>query len=545
MAAELVLINGRIYTLAGKVAEAIAMGEELIQKIGTTAEMKEFIGEDTKVINLEGKSVVPGFNDTHVHVVGYGAAMNAIDLNNVQSIDELIAKCKDYIAQNNIPSGQWVYGCGWDEDLFQRDGKRFPTKDDVDKISTEHPILLIRACTHIGLSNTNALASVGVTKDTSIPGGCFDTDSDGNLNGIIRNASLEWYKKNIMPKPSIEDIKTSILTGVQELLQSGITSIHTEDSYDLGYWGDFMDIYRAYNELIDENRLPIRVYQKISLPTHEDIIEFLKLGLRTGQGNSYYKIGPMKQWCDGIMGARTAALLEDYSDDPGNRGILVYDEQELYENVLTAHNEGMQVCLHAIGDRALETVLNAYERVLSESDKPQRHRIVHCQVGNAELYKKLAKLKISINIQPLSTASDPGMLHLRLGAEREKGCHNWRTLTDLGVCISASSDVPVDVPNVFYGIHAIVNRKDLNGEPSGGWLPEQAVSVEEALKMYTVNGSWTSFEEEMKGTLTEGKLADMVILDQDPFGVELGRIKDIKVLTTIVGGKIRYEANGK
>lgn len=540
MNATLVLLNGNIYTLDGRKEEAIAIEGENIVKVGSTEEIESLVDSNTEIIDLKGKAVVPGFNDSHVHLVGYGNAVNAVDLNDATSIDELIDKCKQFIKDRKIQPGKWVYGRGWNQNLFIEDGKRFPTKEDLDKISTENPILLIRVCGHIGLSNTKALENVGITKDTFIPGGSFDKDEDGNPNGIIREASLEWYKKNIYPKPSIEDIKESILSGAMELVRHGVTSIHTEDSYDLGYGGDFMDIYKAYKSLVEEEKLPLRVYQKISLPKKDDLLKFLETGLRTGHGDNYYRIGPLKQWCDGTMGARTAALIEDYSDDPGNRGILVYEEDELYENVYIAHKEDMQVCLHAIGDGALKTVLNVYDRVLKELPKPHRHRIVHCQVGNIELYKKLAELGIVINIQPLSTASDISIMNVRLGDKREKESHNWRTLTDLGVCISASSDVPVELPNVFYGIHSIVNRKDLNNKPEDGWLPEQAVTVEEALKMYTINSAYAAFEDDIKGTLTEGKLADMVILDKDPFEIDKKEIKNVKVLTTIVGGKVNY-----
>lgn len=540
MKATLVLKNGKIYTLDGRKAEAIAIEGENIIKVGTNAEVKELINSETKVIDLKGKSVVPGFNDTHVHLVGYGSAINAVDLNDVTSIDELISKCKAFIEEKGVEPGKWLYGRGWNQNLFLKDGKRFPNKGDLDKISTEIPILLIRICGHIGLSNTNAIENVGINKDTFVSGGTFDKDEEGNPNGIIREASLEWYKKNINPKPGVEEIKQSIVDGAKELTRHGITSIHSEDSYDLGYGGDFMDIYKAYNSLLDEGKLPLRVYQKISLPKKEDLLEFLETGLRTGHGNNYYKIGPMKQWCDGTMGARTAALLEEYSDDPENRGILVYEEDELYENVYIAHKNDMQVCLHAIGDRALATVLKVYERVLKELPKPHRHRIVHCQVGNLELYKKLAGLGLNINIQPAQTATDVPIMNPRLGDEREKQCHNWRTLTDLGVMISGSSDVPVEFPNVFYGIHAVVNRKNINNKPEEGWIPEEAVTVEEALKMYTINAANVAFEDDIKGTLTEGKLADMVIIDKDPFEINKNNIKDIKVEATIVGGVVKY-----
>lgn len=540
MKATLVLKNGKIHTLDGRKTEAIAVEGENIIKVGTNAEIKELISSETKVIDLKGKSVVPGFNDTHVHLIGYGNAINAVDLNGVTSIDELISRCKNFIEEKDIKPGKWVYGRGWNQNLFLKDEKRFPNKDDLDKISTEVPLLLLRVCGHIGLSNTKALNNVGITKDTFISGGSFDKDEEGNPNGIIREASLEWYKKNISPKPGIEDIKKAIMDGANDLIKHGITSIHSEESYDLGYGGDFMDIYNAYNSLMEEGKLPLRVYQKIALQRNEDLVKFLETGLRTGQGNNYYKIGPMKQWCDGTMGARTAAMLEDYSDDPGNRGILVYEEDELYENVYMGHKEGMQVCLHAIGDRALATVLNVYERVLNDLPKPHRHRIVHCQVGNLELYKKIADLGLNINIQPPQTATDIPIMNPRLGDKREKESHNWRTLTDLGVMISGSSDIPVELPNVFYGIHAVVNRKDINNKPEEAWLPEQAVTVEEALKMYTINAAYVAFEEDIKGTLTEGKLADMVIVDKDPFEIHKDELKDIKIESTIIGGVVRY-----
>ncbi|WZL73900.1 amidohydrolase [Clostridiaceae bacterium 35-E11] len=540
MKTTLALTNGKIYTMNGQQVEALAISGESIIKVGSTAEVSKLIDSNTAIIDLDGKAVIPGFNDTHVHLVGYGRSINAVDLNDVTSIDELIARCRQFIQDKNIQPGEWVYGRGWNQNLFDIN-KVFPTKKDLDQISTKHPILLIRVCGHIGLANTMALKNVGVTKDTFLEGGSFDKDEQQELNGVIREASLEWFKKNIYPKPSTEEIKRAILAGTKELLKYGVTSVHTEDSYDLGYGGAFEDIYNTYQTMVRNHELPIRVYQKISLPKKEDLEKFLKGSLRTGDGDTYYKIGPLKQWCDGTMGARTAALLEDYHDDPGNKGLMVYTKDELYNNVYLAHKENMQVCLHAIGDGALSMVLDVYERVLQELPRKNvRHRIVHCQVGNRALYEKLAKLGIVINIQPLSTASDLTMMNSRLGSEREKECHAWRTLQDLGVCISASSDIPVESPNAFYGIHAIVNRQHLDGNPAEGWLPEQSVTVKEAIEMYTINSAYAAFEDHIKGTLVEGKLADMIVLNQDPFEVNVDELKDIVVEKTIVGGKVRF-----
>lgn len=540
MIASLVLKNGKIYTMNGNVAEAISIKHDKIIRVGTNKEMEEFITDETEVINLRGKAVIPAFIDTHTHLVGYGCSINAVNLENTTSKEEVVERCRDFIMKNDIPEGRWVYGRGWNQNLFT-DEKTFPTKYDLDKVSTKHPILIIRTCGHIGIVNTIALENVGISKDTFIEGGQFDKGEDGEPNGVIREASLEWFKKNKGSKQSNNEIKRAIVDGGNELLKYGITSVHTEDSYDLGYGGDFEDIYNSYQELIKEKRLPVRIYQKISLPKSKEIDEFLKGNFRTGMGNEFYRIGPMKQWTDGTIGARTAGMIDDYSDDTGNKGLYYYTPEELYENIKKAHNNGMQVCLHAIGDGALEMVLNSYERVLKEfPKKDHRHRIVHCFVGNKEQYRRLANLNLIINTQPISTSTDIPMMRSRVGEEREKTCHAWNTLTKMGVCITGSSDIPVETPNIFKGIYAIVTRKNVDGNPKEPWLENERVSVEDAIKMFTINAAYSAFEDDIKGSLNEGKLADMLVLDRDPFEIDIEELKDIVVEKTILGGAIKY-----
>lgn len=540
MKATLVLTNGKIYTMDGRTAEAVAIKGDKIIKVGTDTEIEKLITDETEIIDLKQKAVLPGFVDTHTHLVGYGSSINAVNLEHAASKEEIIERCKNFIKKNNIPEGQWVYGRGWDQNFFEGE-KTFPDKTNLDKISDKHNILIIRTCGHIGIVNTKALENVGVNKDSYIEGGEFDKGFDGEPNGIIREASLEWFKKNKKSKQSYEEIKTAIIAGGKELIKYGVTSIHTEDSYDLGYGGDFMDIYNSYQELIAENKLPVRIYQKVSLAKGKDIDEFLQGSLRTGMGNDYYRIGPMKQWADGTLGARTAGMLKEYSDDAGNTGIYYYTPEELYENIKKAHNSSMQVCIHAIGDGALEMLLNAYERVLAEYPKADhRHRIVHCFVGNQKQYERIAKMKLIINTQPISTSTDIHMMNSRVGSEREKSCHAWRTLTDMGVCITGSSDIPVETPNVFKGIYAIVTRKNVDGSYKEPWLPEQSVTVEEAIKIYTLNGAYSAFEDNIKGSITEGKLADMVVLDRDPFTTDKEDLKNITVEKTILGGEVVY-----
>jgi predicted amidohydrolase YtcJ len=534
----LILVNGAVYTMDGTICEAVAVSGDRIFKVGTTAEIKVLATTRTTVIDLKGKTVLPGFIDSHAHLVGYGASLHSLDLSSAGSVEDIIGECRRFIDRNDIKQEEWVLGRGWNQNRFSGE-KVNPTRKDLDRVGRNNPLLLLRACGHVGVANTIALKAVNVSRATLIGGGDFGKDESGELNGVITEAALEWFKKNRPGKPGIPWIRRATLDGGSELLKYGITSVHSEDSYDLGYSGDFPDICKTYKRMAEAGELPVRVYQKISLPGEQDIKSFLAGDLRTGDGDEYYKIGPMKQWCDGTIGAKTAALLAPYSDDPGNNGVFVYSREELCQNVMTAHRGNMQVALHAIGDGALAMIVDVYEEVLQKYPRKARHRIIHCQTGNLALYKRLARMDVSIDIQPPQTASDWSMMNGRLGTEREKESHNWRTLTDLGVCIAAGSDIPVDAPDVFYGIYAVVTRQDASGEPGGGWLPEQKVTVEEAIKMYTINAARAAFEEDIKGTVTAGKLADMVVVDNNPFEVQPIDLKDIKVEQVILGGKLK------
>lgn len=539
MDVTLAVVNGQVITMKDRrQAEAFAVCKDRIVKVGTTEEILKLANPMTKIIDLKGKTALPGFIDTHLHIVGYGFAFEAVDLLGVKSMKELVERCKAYIAEKNIPEGTWVMGRGFDQNAFD-DVEDFPTSRDLNTISAKHPVLLIRTCGHIGIVNDLALKVTGVDKDTFIRGGSFDKYADGEPNGVIREASLEWFKQQMAYSRSVEDLKRAITTGCKVLNQFGITTIHTEDSYDLGYSGSLETLHEAYKQLILEGKLTQRIYQKISLPRMENLKAFLEGPLRTGMGNDYFRIGPVKLWADGTIGAHTAFMLEDYSDLPeGGIGIAVYENDEIREMIELTHRSGMQMCIHAIGDGALKQVVDAYDEVIQKyPDVAQRHRIVHCQIGNDDLYKKLAKNGLIINIQPMQTETDYPLIEYRLGKERIKRCHAWRSLIDYGVTITGSSDVPCtnsfDAADVFIGIDAVVNRAK--------WLPEEAVTAYEALEMYTINAAYAAFEEDVKGTLEEGKLADFVIATGNPLEEGIS-IKDIKVEQTFMGGIKVYEA---
>ena len=539
MDVTLAVVNGQVITMKDhQQAEAFAVCKDRIVKVGSTEEVLKLTNPMTKIIDLNGKTALPGFIDTHLHIVGYGFAFEAVDLLGVKSMKELIERCKTYIDEKKVPEGTWVMGRGFDQNAFA-DVEDFPTSRDLNAISMKHPVLLVRTCGHIGIVNELALEVTGVGEETFVRGGSFDKYRDGTPNGVIREASLEWFKQQMAYARSVEDLKRAITTGSKVLNQFGITTIHTEDSYDLGYSGNLENLHEAYKQLIIEGKLTQRVYQKISLPRTENLKAFLEGPLRTGMGNDYFRIGPVKLWADGTIGAHTAFMLEDYSDLPeGGIGIAVYENDEIREMIELTHRSGMQMCIHAIGDGALKQVVDAYDEVIQKyPDIPHRHRIVHCQIGNDDLYKKLAKNGLNINIQPMQTETDYPLIEYRLGKERIKRCHAWRSLIDYGVTITGSSDVPCtnsfDAADVFIGIDAVVNRTK--------WLPEEAVTAYEALEMYTVNAAYAAFEEDVKGSLEEGKLADFVIATGNPLEEGIS-IKDIKVEQTFVGGIKVYEA---
>jgi len=533
MEATLGFINGNVITMNHRViSQAVAVKNDRIIGVGTNEQVMAMFNQMTHIIDLQGSTLLPGFIDTHTHILGFGFSFSSIDLFNVRSHAQLVETCKAYIRNNEIPKGNWVLGRGFNQNEFT-DKKNFPTTHVLNSISRDHPILLLRTDGHIGITNDLALSLAGVDETTFVRGGCFDTYENGKPNGVIREAALEWFKKKISGFRKIEDLKKAVQTGGKALARFGITSVHTEDSYDLGYSGNLADVHEAYRQLIMENNMPVRVYQKVSLPRKEDLLEFLKKPLRTGQGNDFFRMGPVKLWADGTLGARTAALCEDYTDKPGQRGMYLYEDDELKELLGIAQKNDMQACVHSIGDGSLEQVINCFEKIRS-SGKDLRHRIVHCQIGTHSQYERIGRLGLSINIQPLQTATDFPLIEYRLGQGRASTCHAWKTCMDCGINVTGSSDVPCtyskDAANVFLGIHSIVNREQ--------WLPDEAVDVYEALKMYTVNAAVSAFEEEVKGTVEAGKLADLIVVDQDPLTIDKNQLKHIKVTMTFLGGEL-------
>lgn len=536
---DLILINGKIHTMDKErnIVEAIGINGDIIEKVGTNKEIMALKNNSTKIIDLEGKVVLPGFNDSHMHLLSYGYSLNRIELGGAKSIEEINCIIKNIIEEKDMEKGEWVNGRGWNQDYFIGE-KRFPTRYDLDKISLEHPILIGRACGHIVVVNSKALELLNITKDTpQVDGGHFDLDENGEPLGIFRENALGLvYSK--LPNPTVDDIKHMMVRAIEDLNKNGVTSVGTDD-FDAFPDVDYEKIILAYQELKEENKLKVRVYEQFLIQDKDRLQGFIDKGYGSSWGDKFFKLGSLKLLVDGSLGARTAALTEDYSDDYNNKGItkLLQDELDIIVDLANQYN--IQVAIHGIGDRAMYMALESIEKVLDKNPRDNhRHGIVHCQITDEELLNKFAELKIIAYIQPIFLDYDWKIVRSRVGENRERTSYNWKTMLDKNITIACGSDSPVETFNVMKGIYEAVTRKDLDGNPQGGWLPEQRLTVDEAVYGYTMGGAYASFEENIKGSLEEGKLADMVVLSKDIFNMEEDSIKDVEVVATIFGGEL-------
>lgn len=535
--ADLIFYNGIVHTMADGAAEtkvsAVAVSGNLIQAVGDDEEILKLAEKSCQIINLRGKCLVPGFQDSHCHLLLTGLGFQNLDLRGVRSAEELIEAGRAYIREHQIPEGTWILGDGFDHNRFP--DPALPDIRVADAISTRHPILIQRVCGHVGTANTMAFQRVGFDAHTSFPGGIIDLDGQGEITGVLREAALDQFKMRI-PKPDVPALKEAIMDAARHVNQYGVTSVHTDDLEG----GRLEDILQAYRELEQEGRLNVRIWEEVQAARPEVLKAFLDRGMRTGDGSDYFKIGNIKLILDGSLGARTASLRGDYSDDPGNRGIAVYTQPELDEVVLTAHKAGMQVACHAIGDKAVEQSVTAFEQAFRSDGNDLRNRVVHCQFADEELIRRMAISHTGADIQPGFTVSDYPLTASRMG-ERESWGYRWKSLLKAGVHMGAGSDGPVESYSPVLGIYHAVNRTDGKVMPEDGWHPEEKLTARETLYLYTRGGSYLSFEEDKKGQIKAGYLADLAVLSEDILNVPDRRIQDIKVEMTVLGGKIVYE----
>lgn len=544
-----IFYNGKIYTMQVKgqepwylpesadeiqIEEAMLVEGERIVSTGSSRDILKLSDSNTTCTDLGGRCVIPAFNDSHCHILATGLNLTRLNLCGVRSCEEIIERGRKYISEMPLKEDEWIVGYGFDQNIF--DDPVLPDKKTAEAISAEHPVFLDRICGHVGAVNQAALNIAGYDECTVVTGGVLDKDDQGHLNGILREAALDKMRRLISP-PSDETLITGLKKIMAQANSYGITSVQTDDLECAG-----LDcVMASYKKLSEENEMTLRVYEEIQQPRVPQLQAFLKRGLRTGDGDEYFKIGNIKLLTDGSLGARTAYMAEDYADEAGNRGIAVYTQEALNEVVALAHSSGMQIAFHAIGDGAVEQAVTAVEQAQrSFPDKRMRHRIVHCQFVNADILNRMRAADICADIQPPFTASDYALAASRLGDDREKWGYMWRTMVAKQIPMGGGSDSPVESMNPLWGIYCAVTRKDRNGEPEGGWHPDEKLTVSQAVALYTRGSAYMEFAETEKGQLISGMLADFVVLSDNIFEIPENQLSEVRVMETYIGGNICY-----
>jgi len=528
-----VFYNASIYTGQLPLQQAFIVEDDRFVFAGTNeAALSQQADE---VINLNGAFVCAGFNDSHMHVLSYGSALICAPLHkHTHSLEDLI-NCMKQTAPGR---GGWILGRGWNQDFFS-DADRMPNRWDLDKVSTEHPVCATRACGHALVVNSKALEMLNITADTPQVDGGQIVMENGEPNGVFFDNAMDLVSANI-PAPAKEDVKRMLVSAAKALNGYGITSCHSDD-YCVFHDLPWQVVNEAYRELEASGELTVRVYEQSNFTTLESLSGFVEAGFKTGVGTDLFRTGPLKMLGDGALGARTAYLTQPYADDPSTRGLSVFTPEAFDQMIGYAHEHGMQVAVHCIGDACLDLVLSSIEKALEKQPRADhRHGIVHCQLTRPDQLDSIIRNHLHVYAQSIFLDYDIHIVKQRAGEELASTSYSWKTLMKRGATVSNGSDCPVEMPRVLCGIQCAVTRSDLNGcEP---YLPNEAFTVQEALDSFTKAGAYASFEENKKGQIQPGMLADFVVLGANPFEVAAEKIKDIPVLSTWLGGRKVFEA---
>ena len=534
--ADLILVNGTVWTAhsAQPWAEAVAIDGDRILRVGRTAEVKKLMGRRTRVINMKGALVLPGFTDSHTHFLKGGFALSSIQLRDVTSREQFVKRFE--AKSRELEKGEWILEGNWDHEQWSP--PELPRKEWIDAVSPQNPVCVSRYDLHIVLANSLALEIGGITKATKSPeGGEIQKDPEkGEPTGILRDAAIDLVMRHI-PEPSMKTRLKAAEAALNHARELGVTSVH--DMADASTYGASFEVYQ---ELLKQDKLTSRIY--FYIPIDEiDIVD--RLRLKTPFGNGWLAIAGLKGFADGGLGASTAYFFEPYNDNPGTSGLLapqMFPEGIMEKRVAQADKDGLQVALHAIGDKANFIILNILEKVAARNgQRDRRWRIEHAQHLRPEDIKRFAGLGVIASVQPFHAIDDGRWAETKIGKERCRTTYAFKSLLDAGATLALGSDWPVAPLNPLVGIYAAVTRQTTDGKNPDGWFPEQKIPLEEAIKGFTLNGARAEFSEGAKGSLEEGKLADLVVLDQNLFQIAPEKIKDARVTLTIVGGKIVYD----
>lgn len=526
---DLIVINAKVRTMdtAKPQTEAIAVMGNKIVAVGTNAEIRALAGANTKTIDAKGKLVVPGFNDAHVHFLEGGYQLSSVDLRDAKSPEEFTRRIKEFAAK--LPKGRWILGGKWDHENWTPNN--LPTAQIIDAATPDNPVFIDRLDGHMALANSLAFKLAGVDKNTKdVEGGEIVRDAQGNPTGVLKDAAMSYVNK-VIPAFSFAEKLEQAQAATDYAASLGVTS-----AQDMSAGTDVA----VYQELARQGKLKTRIYGCSPL---SDYSRWEKAGVTRAFGSDWIRVGCLKGYSDGSLGSTTAWFFAAYLDAPNTSGLASDEIPKMFDNVKNADKAGLQVNIHAIGDKANDTVLSVFQKVAQENGgRDRRFRIEHAQHLRMEDIKRFGNLKVIASMQPFHAADDGRWAHKRLDAPRLKGTYAFRTILDSGGTLAFGTDWYVAPLNPMLGIHAAVTRQTLDGKNPNGWIPEQKISVEETVRAYTVGSAYAEFQENVKGTISAGKLADMVILSDDIFTINPNDINKTKVLMTIVDGKIVYES---
>ncbi len=517
-------IKGKIWTGNPKQpwAEAMAIKGDTLVAVGTGPEVSVWIGDSTNVIALPaGQLITPGFIDSHTHFVEGGFRLSTVQLRDAKTRDEFARRIADYA--RTVPAGTWITGGDWDN---QNWGGELPERSWIDAVTPENPVWLNRLDGHMALANTAALKAAGITdKVQNVPGGAIER-KNGKVTGVFKDNAMGLIESAV-PPPTEQQADKALDAAMRYVSSKGVTSVHNMS----GNWGAFQ---RAHQQ----SRMITRIYAGTAIDNWRELVEKIK---KDGRGDTWLRFGNVKQFVDGSLGSHTAAFFKPFADSPTDSGFYLTPPVILYRQIKSADSAGLHLMVHAIGDKGIRTLLDIFERVQKENGaRDRRFRIEHLQHIHPGDIARVSALGIIGSMQPYHAIDDGRFAEKYIGYERCKTTYAFKSLIDARATLAFGSDWFVAPPTPLEGIYAAVTRRTLDDKNPDGWVPEQKISVEDALKAYTINGAYASFEDDIKGSLVPGKLADFVILDKDITTIDPVEIRNVKVLRTIVGGRVVY-----
>jgi predicted amidohydrolase YtcJ len=529
--ATLIVTNANVYTVDKQhpTAEAVAVIGERIVAVGSRKAIDLWRGPQTKVVDAGGKLLLPGFNDAHVHFISGGAQLDQVNLIDAATPQEFAKRIAAQVSKT--AKGEWILGGRWDETKWPN--PQLPDKELVDPITGDKPIFVERYDGHEALANSAAMKLAGVNAKTlEVSGGVIVRDASGNPTGIFKDAAQELISKAIPPMSHEQRLRVA-RRALEHAASLGVTSVQHMNP-------EFADL-AAYSELAEKGELTTRIY---AVPMETNWRDQAKIGIRRSWGSSYLRLGAVKGYADGSLGSRTAYMFEPFTDDPSNRGLLsdeMHPPNAMRDRLMQADAAGLQLRVHAIGDRAISMILDIFSDIEKEhAYRDQRFAIEHAQHMAQKDFDRFAKLHVIASMQPYHAIDDGRWAEKRLGHDRARYSYAWRSFLDHGVTLAFGTDWPVAPLNPMLGLYAAVTRATLDGNNSNGWIPEEKITLPEAVEAYTIGSAFAEFQERDKGSIAPGKLADMIILSDNIFDLKPEAIQNAKVETTIVGGKVIY-----